>query len=70
MNLETIEDPALLEELILYNRKGNFDRVMAFMMVMFQIAEEEEDKEHGTQEGVTSNAQDLLSLMEKQFKRK
>lgn len=46
LNLDTICDPGLLEELILYNRKGNFDRVMAFMMVMFQMAEEEENKDY------------------------
>src|SRR5690606_3354216 len=27
--LDTIDDPGLLEELIYYNRKGNFDRVMS-----------------------------------------
>lgn len=69
LNLETIYDPGLLEELMLYNRKGNFDRVMAFMMVMFQLAEETENKEYGKQEGVTSNAQDLLALMSNQYKR-
>lgn len=42
LNLETIYDTGLLEELILYNRKGNFDRVMAFMMVMFQLEEDGE----------------------------
>lgn len=42
LNLDTIEDPGLLEELILFNKKGNFDRVMAFMMIMFQIEEEGE----------------------------
>lgn len=67
LNLETIYDPALLEELILYNRKGNFDRVMAFMMVMFQLQEEEEGKEYGANEQ-SSNAKDLLELMNKQFK--
>lgn len=33
-NLTKILSPALLEELISYNDKGNFDRVMAFMTVM------------------------------------
>lgn len=67
LNLETIYDPALLEELILYNRKGNFDRVMAFMMVMFQIAEEEEAKEYGDKEE-SSNAADLITMMEMQYR--
>lgn len=67
-NLDKIYDPALLEELILFNRKGNFDRVMAFMMVMFQCAEEEENKEYGEQEE-NSNAKDLLSLLPNMFKK-
>lgn len=66
-NIDFIYDPALLQELILYNRKkGNFDRVMALMMVMFQIAEEIEGKEYSTQE-YTSNEEDLLNLMNSQF---
>jgi hypothetical protein len=69
-NLETIYDPALLEELILYNRKGNFDRVMALMMVMFQRAEEDEGKEYDTIGAIqSSNAHDLMEMMKKQFKR-
>jgi len=47
LNLETIYSVALLEELISYNRKGNFDRVMAFMMVMFQLEEDAENKVYG-----------------------
>lgn len=43
-NIDTICDPGFLEELILYNRKGNFDRVMAFMMVMFQCEEDDLNK--------------------------
>lgn len=66
-NIDFIYDPALLEELMLFNRKGNFDRVMAFMMVMFQVAEEEEFKEHESKE-VSSNEEDLLDLMKSQFK--
>lgn len=38
-NLDTLDDPGLIEELIKYNRKGNFDRVMSFMMLMFQMEE-------------------------------
>jgi hypothetical protein len=44
LNLHTIYSPALLEELMLYNRKGNFDRVMGFMMVMIQLNEDLEGK--------------------------
>lgn len=38
-NLDKIYSIGLLEELIAYNRKGNFDRVMALMQVMFQDQE-------------------------------
>jgi len=34
LNLHTIYSPALLEELIRYNDTGNFDRVIAFMLVI------------------------------------
>lgn len=68
LNLETIYDPGLLEELILYNRKGNFDRVMAFMMLMFQLQEEDIGKEYGAND-VSANAKDLLDLMNKQFRK-
>jgi hypothetical protein len=39
MNLTKIFSEALLEELIAYNAQGNFDRVMAFMMIMIYIKE-------------------------------
>lgn len=66
LQLETINDPALLEELILYNRDGNFDRVMALMMIMFQIADEDEEKEYDVM-AQHSNAADLLAQMRNQF---
>jgi hypothetical protein len=65
LNLHTIYDPGLLEELILYNRKGNFDRVMAFMMVMFQV--EEDTQESYSENYINENAKDLLDLMKNQF---
>lgn len=40
LQLETINSIGLLEELILYNRKGNFDRVIALMFVLFQVEAE------------------------------
>lgn len=39
MGLHTILSEPLLEELISYNDKGNFDRVMAFMMVVIYMDE-------------------------------
>lgn len=67
-NLDTLYDPALMEELILYNRKGNFDRVMAFMMLMFSLAEEDENKIYDAEEIGGSNIQDLLDMMNRQYK--
>jgi len=37
--LHTILDPALLQELIKYNKDGNFDRVMALMIAMYHVKE-------------------------------
>lgn len=39
LNMHTIYDPALLQELIKFNMKGNFDRVMAFMIGMYHTRE-------------------------------
>lgn len=39
LNLHKIYDPALLQELIKFNHRGNFDRVMAFMVGMYHTRE-------------------------------
>jgi hypothetical protein len=39
LNLHKIYDPAFLSELIKFNHKGNFDRVMSFMIGMFHTRE-------------------------------
>lgn len=67
LNLETIYSIGLLEELIQYNRKGNFDRVMAFMMCMFQCQEDELGKDYAD----TSNnkAKEVMEFMERMFNR-
>lgn len=67
LNLDTINDPALLDELILYNRKGNFDRVMAFMMLMFQLQEEEEGKQYDKEQKEHKMKEDLENLLKQQF---
>ena len=66
--IDTLDDPGLIEELILYNRKGNFDRVMALMQVMFQEEEEDIAKEYGNSEN-SSNAKDLLNLLPKLYQK-
>jgi len=39
LNLHKIRSIALLKELIAYNDTGNFDRVMAFMMIVYHLEE-------------------------------
>jgi hypothetical protein len=39
LNLHRIRSIPLLKELISYNATGNFDRVMAFMMVCYHLQE-------------------------------
>ena len=39
LNMHKIYDPALLQELIKFNHRGNFDRVMAFMVGMYHTRE-------------------------------
>ena len=39
LNLHKIRSIGLLKELIAYNDIGNFDRVMAFMMIVYHIEE-------------------------------
>lgn len=47
LNLNTIYDMGLLEELIQYNRKGNFDRISALIVLMMFIENDGENKIHG-----------------------
>lgn len=67
LNLETINSIGLLEELIQYNRKGNFDRVMSFMMCMFQLQEDELGKEYGKEKN--TKVKEIMDLMNK-FRKK
>ena len=62
LNLETIYSEGLLEELIRYNRKGNFDRVMAFMQCMFQEEQDGFDKEYAEHGKVASSTEDMLNF--------
>lgn len=67
LNLETIYSIGLLEELIQYNRKGNFDRIMAFMQVMFQCQEEELGKDYSSSEN--KKIKSVMAALDKMFKR-
>lgn len=66
--IDTILDPGLLEELIKFNNKGNFDRVMAFMMLMFQI-EEDGEKEFESKHKKDSFGVSLGEFRKKWFKK-
>lgn len=62
--LDQIYSIGLLEELIGYNRKGNFDRVMALMQVMFQDQEDLHGKEYQPRSKGNAKAKQLLEMME------
>jgi hypothetical protein len=61
--LDQIYSIGLLEELISYNRKGNFDRVMALMQVMFQDQEDLHGKEFQPKANQNEKAKQLLEMM-------
>jgi hypothetical protein len=67
LNLETIYSIGLLEELIEYNKKGNFDRVMGFMMCMFQLQEDEIGKEYV--DNKNQKVEDIMKVMDQFFKK-
>jgi hypothetical protein len=69
LNLHKIFSPGLLEELIYYNRKGNFDRVMALMILMFFI-EEDDMKEYSPVNEISEIGRDLQDLMPQLFKKR
>ena len=62
--LDQIYSIGLLEELISYNRKGNFDRVMALMQVMFQDQEDLHGKEYQPKSKGNAKAKQLLEMMD------
>jgi hypothetical protein len=62
-SLDQIYSIGLLEELIGYNRKGNFDRVMALMQVMFQDQEDLHGKEYQPKSAGNKKAKELLDMM-------
>lgn len=68
INIDTLDDPGLIEELLIYNRKGNFDRVMAFMMVMFQCEEEDLGREFNTDKK-TDKAAEMAEYLERMYRR-
>jgi hypothetical protein len=65
--LDQIYSIGLLEELIGYNRKGNFDRVMALMQVMFQDQEDLHGKEYESKSKGNTKAKQLLAMMDTMY---
>ena len=68
--IDRIYSIRLLEELISYYRKGNFDLVSALFMCMFQVQEEVLGKEYGEGEDTPKNRKyrQLMEMMETNFK--
>ena len=66
--MDKIYSIRLLEELINYNRKGNFDLVSSLFMCMFQVQEESLGKEY-TEVKENKKVQMLLSMVDDMYKR-
>lgn len=67
--IDKIYSVRLLEELIAYHRKGNFDLVSALFMCMFQVQEEVLGKEYESEDTKESNAKKLLAMMDNMYKK-
>ena len=67
--IDRIYSIRLLEELISYNRKGNFDLVSALFMCMFQVQEESLGKEYKEKDD-KKKVKDLLKMMDNMYKKK
>jgi len=66
--IDRIYSVRLLEELIAYNRRGNFDLISALIMCMFQVQEEELGKEYD-EENKNKKVKDLLSMINDMYKK-
>lgn len=66
--IDRIYSQRLLEELIAYNRKGNFDLVSSLFMCMFQVQEEVLGKEYDTKKENT-NVKLLLEMVNDMYKK-
>lgn len=63
--IDRIYSIRLLEELISYHRKGNFDLVSALFMCLFQVQEEKLGKEYDKTSGVHNTANKLVEQIKK-----
>jgi len=66
--IDRIYSIRLLEELISYNRKGNFDLVSSLFMCMFQVQEEVLGKEYDVKKE-NKNAKKLLEMVNEMYKK-
>ncbi len=66
--IDRIFSVRLLEELIAYNRKGNFDLVSSLFMCMFQVQEEVLGKEYDVKKE-NKNAKKLLEMVNEMYKK-
>ena len=66
--IDRIYSIRLLEELIAYNRKGNFDLISSLMMCMFQVQEEQIGKQYDEKDE-KKNIKDLLAMMNDMYKK-
>ena len=60
--IDRIYSIRLLEELIAYNRKGNFDLVSSLFMCMFQVQEQELSKEYADENKINKNYKRLIEV--------
>lgn len=68
-NLDRIYSIGLLEELIQYNRKGNFDRVMSMIMCMFQVQEEVLGKVY-EETNKSNRTMEMINMLNNFYKRR
>lgn len=68
--LDRINSIGLLEELIKYNRKGNFDRIMALMQVMFQDEQDMEDTVYKNKSSSEDKMKQLVSMQKELYNKK
>ena len=67
--LDQIYSIGLLEELISYNRKGNFDRVMALMQVMFQDQEDMYEKTYEPKSKGSDKAKQIVDMIGNMYRK-
>ena len=64
---DRIYSPRMLEELIAYNRNGNFDMVMSLMMALFMVQEEELPSLGKAKDSSDERFEELDSLLDEDY---